>query len=107
MLIINTTFVVHLSIEAEVLQWLSSQFLPEAGRSGAFGTPTVARVLTRIEPDTQSIAVQLPATDATMATAWYNTTAGKLQAELHRERGERLMFFTTCMETIDPSDHID
>ena len=68
MLIINTTFVVHTSIETEFMDWLSGTLLPAAEASGCFATPTVARVLT---------------------------------AELHRRRGQHLMFFTTPMETVD------
>lgn len=101
MLIINTTFVVHNSIEAEFMDWLSGTLLPAAAASGCFATPTVARVLTTIEPDTMSIAVHFPALDAAKASRWHENEGQALMAELHSRRGQHLMFFTTPMETVD------
>lgn len=101
MLIINTTFVVHNSIEAEFMDWLSGTLLPAAAASGCFATPTVARVLTSIEPDTLSIAVHFPAIDPAKASHWHENEGQALMAELHRRRGQHLMFFTTPMETVD------
>ena len=60
----------------------------------------MARVLTRIEPDTESIAVQLPADNQNDASRWHDETAALLRDDLHARWGERMMFFTTFMEVI-------
>ena len=63
MILLNTTFVLHRSVEADFIDWLKKIYLVSAAEARIFGEPVVARVLTRIEPDTESIAVQLPASD--------------------------------------------
>ena len=100
MIILNTTFVVHDTIADEFLRWVKGVYLPAAAGSGIFGTPTVARVLTRVEPDTESIAVQLPAAQLADAQRWHDETAALLRDDLHVRWGQRLMYFTTCMEII-------
>ncbi len=100
-LIINTTFVVHNSIENEFLEWLKNVYLKSAEASGAFASHCVARVLTRIEPDTESIAVQFRTTHKERAEQWHDDTAALLRDDLHSRFADRLMFFSTPMEVID------
>lgn len=100
MILLNTTFIIHDSISSEFLHWVKAVYLPAAAESRLFGTPTVARVLTRVEPDTESIAVQLPATELADAQRWHDETAALLRDDLHARWGERLMFFTTYMEIV-------
>lgn len=100
MIILNTTFVVHAPLEGDFLKWVSEVYLRSAKDCGVFGTPTVARVLTRIEPDTESIAVQLPASSQQEAARWHDETAALLRDDLHARWGDHMMFFTTFMEVI-------
>ena len=60
----------------------------------------VAKVLTQVEPDTVSIAVQLEATSIEEASRWHDNTAALLRDDLHARWGDRLMFFTTYMEVL-------
>jgi precorrin-2 methylase len=101
MILLNTTFVLHTSIEAPFLQWVRNVYLPAAEQSGVFGVATVARVLTQIEPDTESIAVQLPCAEMEAAQHWHDDTADLLRDDLHARWGDRLMFFSTYMEVIE------
>lgn len=100
MTLLNTTFVIHAPLEGDFLKWVREVYLPAAAEAQVFDTPTVSRVLTRIEPDTESIAVQLPAMDAAEAQRWHNETASRLHNDLHARWGDRLMFFTTYMEVL-------
>lgn len=99
-IILNTTFVVHAPLEADFLKWVEEVYLPAAQGAGVFGTPTVARVLTQIEPDTLSIAVQLPAESLEEAQRWHDGSAALLRDDLRARWGERTMHFTTPMEVI-------
>lgn len=99
-ILLNTTFVLHAPLEKEFLEWVRTVYIPSAQAAGVFGEPTVARVLTRIEPDTESIAVQLPAEAMTDAQRWHDETAALLRDDLHARWGQRLMFFTTYMEVL-------
>jgi len=100
MVILNTTFVTHESVRNDFLRWLREVYLVSARSSGFFGSPTVARVLTRLEPDTESIAVQLPANSLDDARRWHDETAAILRDDMHARWGERLMFFSTYMELL-------
>lgn len=100
MTLLNTTFVLHAPLEPEFLAWLKATYLPSAAAAGIFGTPVVSRVLTRIEPETESIAVQLPSQSHDEAERWLATTASLLHDDLHARWGDRLMFFSTMLETI-------
>jgi hypothetical protein len=99
--ILNTTFVIHSSIEAEFIAWLRSSYIPAATQAGVFGAPSIARVLTRIEPDTESIAVQLPATSLAEAQQWHDSVADELRNKAHARWSNSMMFFSTYMELID------
>ena len=79
MILLNTTFVLHAPLEEEFLAWVKGVYLP----------------------DTESIAVQLPAADAEAASRWLDTTAAQLHSSLQARWGERMMFFTTALEVID------
>lgn len=101
MTVYNTTFVIHSVLEADFMAWLRTVYLPSAAASGAFALPVVMRVLTRIEPDTESIAVQLSATDSAGADRWITETAAPLHDDLQARWGNRMLFFTTPMETVE------
>jgi len=103
-ILLNTTFVVHASIQQDFLHWIADVYLPSAAASGLFGHPQIARVLTRIEPHTDSFAVQLPSRSQTEAASWHDTTAAALRNSLQARWGERLMHFTTYMEVLDPDN---
>lgn len=100
MFVLNTTFVTHESINADFLKWVREVYIPTARQSGIFGEPTVARVLARMEPDTESIAVQMTAENLAEAEDWLGGAATELYNNLHARWGERLMFFSTFMQHI-------
>ncbi|MFG6397758.1 MAG: DUF4286 family protein [Muribaculaceae bacterium] len=98
--LLNTTFVLHTSVEAGFITWVREVYLPAAAEAGVFGVSRVAKVLTQVEPDTVSIAVQLEATSIEEASRWHDNTAALLRDDLHARWGDRLMFFTTYMEVL-------
>lgn len=100
-LLLNTTFVVHTSIESDFLQWVRTVYFPSAKASGVFGQPTIARVLTRLEPDTESIAIQMAANDKDAAERWHDETAALLKDDLSARWPNLALHFTTYMELLD------
>ena len=98
--ILNTTFVVHTSVEPAFLTWLREVYIPSIHAAGIFTRPTAARVLTRIEPDTDSIAVQATTSQRAEAEKWHNETAALLRDDLTARWPQRVMHFTTFMEII-------
>ena len=45
--LLNTTFVLHTSVEAGFITWVREVYLPAAAEAGVFGVSRVAKVLTR------------------------------------------------------------
>lgn len=99
----NTTFVVHNSITPDFLRWVGEAYLPAAEKSGLFGAPTVMQVHQTVDPQADSIAVQLPAASLDDATRWHDETAALLKDDLRARWGEGVLFFTTYM-TVIPLD---
>ena len=68
--------------------------------SGLFKNPLFTRIMTEVDPEATSYAVQLQAVSHSEADEWHNTAAAKLKETLSREVGERFLHFTTYMEII-------
>jgi len=100
-MILNTTFVLHEPLLPDFLTWLKTTYLPSAEAEGIFGTPVVARVNGSIDPGTVSIAVQLTTAHPEAASKWHDTEAALLRNRLHSHWGDRCLFFTTTLETIE------
>lgn len=57
--------------------------------------------MTRIEPDTESIAIQMEAADHVAAVKWHDETAALLKDDLCARWNNLAMHFTTYMEILD------
>ena len=100
MTLLNTTFHVHKSIDTLFIKWVKEIYLPVAMDSGLFKNPLFTRIMTQVDPEATSYAVQLQASSQSEAESWHDTTAAKLKEALAREVGERVLHFTTYMEII-------
>ena len=100
MALLNTTFHVHKSVDALFVKWVKEIYLPVAMDSGLFKNPLFSRIMTQIDPDATSYAVQLQARSLSDAEAWHDDTAAKLKEALAREVGERVLHFSTYMQII-------
>lgn len=98
MTLLNTTFHVHKSVDALFIKWVKEIYLPVAMDSGLFKNPLFTRIMTQVDPEATSYAVQLQASSHRDAEAWHDSTAAQLKDALAREVGERVLHFTTYME---------
>ena len=101
MVLLNTTFHVHKSVDALFVKWVKEIYLPVAMQSGIFSNPLFTRIMTQVDPEATSYAVQLQASSHSEAEKWHDISAAKLKDALSREVGERVLHFTTYMEIID------
>lgn len=101
--LMNTTFVVHVSLTERFIRWAREVYLKAAADSGIFGEPLMMRVHQEVDPQADSIAVQLPAANLDDATRWHDETAAMLKDVLRARWGEGVLFFTTYM-TVIPTD---
>ncbi|MBQ2838846.1 MAG: DUF4286 family protein [Muribaculaceae bacterium] len=98
MTLLNTTFHVHKSVDALFIKWVKEIYLPVAMDSGLFKNPLFTRIMTQVDPEATSYAVQLQASSHRDAEAWHDSTSAQLKDALAREVGERILHFTTYME---------
>ncbi len=100
MYVLNTSFHVDKSIEDRFLNILRRDYIPAIKNSGAFSGVSLMRILLEVEEGVSSFALGLRTTDMVKAMEWYDGEGAELRVAMHRDFGEKLVFFTTCMEEI-------
>ena len=101
MILLNTTFHVHTSVNEPFIEWVKATYIPSAMKSGLFTAPLFTRIMMQVDPEATSYAVQLQASSHTEAEAWHDSMGTQLKDALAREVGERVLHFTTYMEIIE------
>lgn len=97
MIIVNTTFYIDETLEERFLNWIRQSYAPAC----TLADISVARILVNVEEGMSAFAVRMYSHDITGATAWTEREMPLLIAPLSAEFGERVLHFTTLMESID------
>ena len=100
MILLNTTFHVHTSVNEPFIEGVKATYIPTAMKSGLFTAPIFTRIMMQVDPEAVSYAVQLQADSHKEAESWHDTVAADLKDALARQWGERVLHFTTYMEII-------
>lgn len=101
MTLLNTTFHVHTSVNDLFIKWVKAIYIPKAMECKHFSNPIFTRIMTQVDPEVTSYAVQLQASSHPEAEAWHDSMGAQLKEALAREVGERVLHFTTYMEIIE------
>lgn len=100
MYILNTTFVIPEPRLKEFTRWVREVYEKALDDAGIFTGVTLAKVLTQVEPDTVSVAVQTRMESLEEAKKWHDTTAVLLKDDLRSRFLGQALFFTTYMEEL-------
>jgi precorrin-2 methylase len=100
MIIVNTTFVIHKSIEIEFVSWLKEVYIPTALSSKIFSNSILSKILTEVDPESTSYAFQLHCDTLESAQKWHNEIASSLNNRIGHKWGNYALFFTTYMESL-------
>ncbi len=100
MILLNTTFISHNTHSTEVAEWLRDVYMPAAQSTGLFTMPLLTLVLTNVDPDATSYALQMRCENLNDATRWHDVDATALRNEIKSRWGQRVLFFTTYMEIL-------
>lgn len=100
MIILNTTFYVHLSVDVQFRQWVTEEYFPSALAEGKLSDPGIARILGDPQDGMSGYAVQLMAEDIDSARYWHDNHAAGLRGQLGEKFGQKVLFFTTYMEKL-------
>ena len=101
MILINTTFYVGATAEAEFHAWVREQYFPCALAEEGFARPYYARLMLEPQEGMTGYAVQICAPTHEAAVAWHDNAAAKLRGDLSNRFGQQILFFTTYMEEIN------
>lgn len=100
MLILNTSFHVHINLDEKFKAWVRQDYIPSAMASGRLSAPRFAALLIEVQEDCVSYAVSFEAATAEDAVAWHDNEGATLRGNLQRRFGEGVVFFTTYMEEL-------
>ncbi|TFU93695.1 DUF4286 family protein [Barnesiella sp. WM24] len=98
-MVVNTTFHVEESAEAEFIEWIKTEYIPEAQESVKLHSPLFMRILTPMEGGV-GYAVQLQAMSKAHVETWIDSEQPRLLSAMARKFGKKVMFFTTVMEKV-------
>jgi hypothetical protein len=101
MIIINTTFHVEDTIKNEFVEWLRNTYKPRAMASGIFTSPSLSAILADHGDGASAYAYQMQTPTLKQAIEWHDNQGDQLRREMSERWGQRALFFTTYLETID------
>lgn len=96
MIILNTTFYIHPSIESEFLLWIKKEYVP-AALVARLEEPQLAVILTEVGEDVTGYAFQLKASCKQEAEAWHDGEGASLRDRFIGRYGQKAIFFSTYM----------
>lgn len=102
MTIINTTFILSLSVESEVLDWIRSTYVASARRPDREPYPHIlARLGQSPDPESTGVAVHITFPDNDIASAWDEKYGARLRQIAHQRWGEKALSFATYLHVIE------
>ena len=106
MLIYNTTF--HVDGErllSPFLTYMRDEYVPRAMAKGYLRNPRFVRLLTDIGDNLTGYALMCDVDDVVKLKKWKQEIAFDLEADFHKQFGEKVLMFSTTMK--DVSDKIE
>lgn len=101
MIQLNTTFYVHTSVRDSFLDWVRTEFIPQATGSGLFRDARLMLVEHQVEPDALTYAVQLVADDAAAARLWHDEGRGaSLLRGIMAAHTQKVLYFSSFMDIL-------
>ena len=94
MIIINTTFHIHKSIENDFCRWVRNEYIPAALSSGWLSVPAFSRIMLEVQEDCSSFAVSFKARNVD------DGEGENLRRSLNSRFGEKALFFSTYMDEL-------
>jgi hypothetical protein len=101
MFIYNITMKVEQSIHSEWLNWMKMEHLPEVLATGCFSSHRLLKVLDLDETDGMTFALQLMTEKRSSYTNYISQFAAEIQKKSWQKWGQRLLSFSTLMESVD------
>jgi len=101
MLIVNTTYHVSEDSQKDWIKWVKAEYIPEVTKTNLMVRPRFFRLLVEDEPGTVSYALQFEVKDLDTLENWFQRYGTEMQATMSQQFQEKVMGFTTMMETVE------
>lgn len=101
MLIVNTTYQVSEDCQNEWIFWVKHEYIPEVTKTAMLVNPRFFRLLVENEPGNESYALQFEVEDVDTLENWFLRYGTEMQTTMSNRFQEKVMGFTTMMETIE------
>lgn len=99
MILLNTTFYVHPSVEDDFLSWVRNTYIPSALASGLSG-PELCLLLADVGEGVSGYALHLYAESLSDAEGWHDGDGGNIRSGFMCRYGEKMLSFSTYMELL-------
>ena len=100
MLIYNTTYTMPNDDARGFVIWVKESMLPRAEQEATPIEGRLLRILSHHDQETECFSVQLAMADTTALHRWYIGQGKKLNDELLKMFGDRIVAFSTIMEEV-------
>lgn len=100
MIVINTSFHVHIGLVDKFQAWIRQTYIPEALSSAIVSSPRFMSLLIDVQEDCDSYAVSFEAKTIDDAIKWQESKGAELMKTMHNKFGDGVLSFSTCMEDI-------
>ncbi len=101
MLVFNTTYTVTNEDARNFVIWVHQVYMPRALEQGKMSKPKLLRVLSHKDEATECFSVQFNVESTADLHTWYTQSGSKLNEELVKMFGDRVVGFSTILEEIE------
>ncbi len=99
MIVLNTTFHVHISADACFHNWVTTKYLPN-GKKADLVSPSFLRLMINVQEECNSYAISFKAATIEDAINWHDGEGADMRNELCKKYGDKILFFTTYMDEL-------
>lgn len=100
MLIYNTTYQMDVNEARNFVIYISEQFIPATKEQGDLKKPTLSRILSYKDPETECFSLQFEVESSARLHHWLIHQGNQLNADLEKLFQNRIHSFSTLMEVI-------
>ncbi|WP_321517982.1 DUF4286 family protein [uncultured Bacteroides sp.] len=101
MLVYNTTYNIDEEVLSNFLIWLHEVYVPEVEKNGILVKPRLLRVLSHRDENTECFSLQWEVESSALLHRWHLEIGGKLNNELLKMFGNKVVGFPTLLEVME------
>lgn len=101
MIVLNTTFHIDEELHDEFVKYMLQKFIPMSIKGGILTSPRLARIFGKEEDEGFSFAMEFQVADIEQLEKWNREESGNVYDPLMEKFKEKVIGFSTVMQTIE------